>query len=43
MARGSFELGILPVDSFIDKIWDREGELAMGGTLGARLVDDALP
>jgi hypothetical protein len=31
------------VDSFIERVWDREGELGRGGTLGARLVEDTLP
>lgn len=33
-------LGRLPVDSFIDRVCERDGELGNGGTLGARLVDE---
>ncbi len=33
-------LGRLLEDSFIERVWDSEGELGNGGTRGARLVDE---
>ena len=40
--RGSL-LPRLPVDSFMDKVEESEGEFGSGGTLGAKLVEDELP
>jgi hypothetical protein len=35
--------GRLPVDSFIDRVWERDGEFGKRGTLGARFELDELP
>lgn len=36
------EPGKLLVDSLIESVWESDGELGNGGTLGARFVDEAL-